>query len=314
MRLLGPFGSLLPRPPMMVARQHAPRSITLPADFVAVPPLQRFGIVTPSFNQGQFIGRTIESVLRQDYANLAYHVQDGGSTDETVAVLGDSGVSWTSEPDAGQADAINRGFVGMTCDIMAYLNSDDILLPGTLAYVAEAFKIHPDVDIIYGNRIFIDQNGDEIGRAVLPGHDAEALRHVDIVPQETMFWRASVWDAVGPFDPSLRFALDWDFLLRAQQAGFKLMHLPRFLGGFRVHGDQKTTVMSDVGNREIAMLKRAHAGSSGRVETLRRLAPYLARQLACHWLYRLGLARGDDQRGSPAPGQPGLSTPGQVRP
>lgn len=293
MRLLGPLGFLLPRPPMMVSRQHAPRAIALPRDFSAEPPFPRIGIVTPSFNQAGFIGHTIESVLGQDYPNLIYHVQDGASSDETVDILRRSKASWTSQPDSGQADAINRGFANMDCEIMAYLNSDDILLPGALAYVAQAFKRHPDVDIVYGDRIFIDQDGYEIGRAVLPGHDPEALLHVDIVPQETMFWRASVWDAVGPFDQNFRFALDWDFLLRAQKAGFKLKHLPRFLGGFRVHGSQKTSTISDVGNQEIEALRRANVRRPGRIEALRRLAPYLASQLACHWMYKFGLSRRD---------------------
>lgn len=289
MRLLGPFGALLPRPPMMIARQHAPRPLKLPEQFPAVPPYPTIGIVTPSFNQADFIASTIRSVLDQNYPNLIYYVQDGASTDGTIDVLGSSKVSWRSEADSGQADAINRGFSGICCDIMGYLNSDDILLPGSLAYVAQAFNDHPDADIVYGNRIFIDRNGDEIGRAVLPAHDADAFRHIDFVPQETMFWRASVWDAVGPFDERLRFALDWDFLLRAQNAGFKLVHLPRFLGGFRVHGEQKSATIADVGNREIAGLKSRHALRPGRAEELRRLLPYMARQWTHHWWYRSGI-------------------------
>ena len=139
------------------------------------PPL--IAIVTPSLNQGGLIAATIDSVLSQNYPNLAYHIQDGGSNDETIAVLKSYGnkIQWQSEPDAGQANAINLGFRKISGDIMAYLNSDDTLLPGTLSYVARIFDENPFLDFIYGHRIFIDIRGFEIGRCVLPSHDPEAL-------------------------------------------------------------------------------------------------------------------------------------------
>jgi hypothetical protein len=99
-------------------------------------------------------------------------------------------------------------------EIMAYLNSDDILLPGTLAYVARVFAADPAVDIIYGHRICIDEEGMEIGRWLLPKHDREAIKWFNYNPQETMFWRRRVWDALGGLDETFRFAVDWDFILR----------------------------------------------------------------------------------------------------
>ena len=123
------------RPPMWTYEQHPPRALDLESSpsvpaLPAQPP--RIAIVTPSFNQGQFLRATIDSVLDQNYPNLFYHVQDGGSNDRSVEILKSYGdrISWRSEPDAGQADAINKGFAGVECDIMAYLNSDDTLLPG----------------------------------------------------------------------------------------------------------------------------------------------------------------------------------------
>jgi len=110
---------------------------------------------------------------------------------------------------------------------MAYLNSNDTLLPGTLSYVARFFRDRPDVDIVYGHRIFVNEDGLETGRAVFPPHDAKALQYLGYVPQETMFWRRRVWDKIRPIDQSFRFALDWDFMLRAQQQGFTLVRLPR---------------------------------------------------------------------------------------
>src|SRR3954470_14038515 len=132
------------RPPMWTFEQHPPQPLDM-SKLPAAPALPkqppRIAIVTPSFNQGHFLRATIDSVLGQDYPRLFYHVQDCASADETVDILKSYGerISWRSEADGGQSDAINRGFQGVDCDIMAYLNSDDTLLPGTLAYVANFF-------------------------------------------------------------------------------------------------------------------------------------------------------------------------------
>ena len=175
---------------------------------------------------------------------------------------------------------------------MAYLNSDDMLLPGTLAYVARAFEAMPDVDVVYGHRIFVDRDGLETGRAVLPAHDAKAIRWADYIPQETLFWRRRVWNAIKPFDETFHYALDWDFILRAQAAGFKLKRLPRFLACFRVHESQKTSMQYERGRQEMQRLRRRHVGfEPTQWQVQRAIAPYLTRQLATHWMYRLGLLR-----------------------
>ena len=102
---------------------------------------------------------------------------------------------------------------------MAWINSDDFYLPGALAFVADYFAWHPDVDVLYGHRVLVDEQSREIGRWFLPKHDPEVLRLNDFVPQETLFWRRRIWDRVGGIDPSYKFALDWDLLLRFQAAG-----------------------------------------------------------------------------------------------
>jgi glycosyltransferase involved in cell wall biosynthesis len=277
----------------MVFQQYAPRTLKFSSVYrnTAPPdPAPRITIVTPSFNQAHFIGATIESVLGQGYPNLAYHVQDGGSTDNTSSLLKRLGppVTWASAPDDGQANAINRGFSKVEGDIMSYLNSDDLLTPGTLAYIARFFSANPGVDIVYGHRIFIDAGGREIGRAVLPPHDAEALKWFDYVPQETLFWRRRVWTALGGIDESFRFAMDWDFILRAQAAGMTFKRLPRFLGCFRVHIRQKTTAMLDIGSKEMAILRQRQMGripSDGEVRD--NMKPYLRRHVIVHRLYKL---------------------------
>jgi glycosyltransferase involved in cell wall biosynthesis len=249
-------------------------------------------MVTPSYNHAQYLGTTIESIVSQGYPKLHYHVQDGASIDGTLDLLKSNGggISWKSEPDKGQSNAINLGFAGVDSEIMAYLNSDDMLLPGTLAYVANYFMSHPDVDIVYGHRVFIDREGLEVGRAVLPPHDGKALQFADYIPQETMFWRKRVWDSVGPIDESFQYAMDWDFILRAQAAGFKFVRLPRFLACFRIHDAQKTAATYAIGVREMGILRRRVLGfDPTHIQIRRAIAPYLVKQLAYHYGYRLGL-------------------------
>jgi glycosyltransferase involved in cell wall biosynthesis len=285
------------RPPIWTFEQYLPRKLSIHSSYSEEqPPVEppSFAIVTPSYNQGPYLKATIGSVLDQCYPRLHYHVQDGGSIDQTAEILQSFGrqVSWRQEPDSGQAQAINRGFAKSNGEIMAYLNSDDMFLPGTLAYVARMFRASPDVDVVYGHRIFVDRDGYEIGRAVLPGHDAKSLCWADYVPQETLFWRRKVWESVGPLDETFHYALDWDFILRAQTAGFKFKRLPRFLACFRVHDLQKTSLTYDVGREEMQRLRLRHLGfmpTQRQVELA--IAPYLARQLAVHSMYRAGLIR-----------------------
>ncbi len=233
--------------------------------------------------------------MQQNYPKLAYIVQDGGSADATTKVLQSYGdkLRWRSESDAGQANAINRGFREVTGDIMGYLNSDDTLLPGTLAYIARAFSADPKLDVVYGHRIYIDFHGFEIGRCILPPHDEDTLKWADYIPQETLFWRRRVWDAVGPIDESFDFALDWDFVLRAQTAGFRFKRMPRFLACFRFHDRQKTDGMiAEVGADEMRRLRARHLGDApGQYEIRRAITGYLLRQMLFDWAYRLGLAR-----------------------
>lgn len=279
---------------------HAPRPLRVPESYhrtrpPAHPP--RFSIVTPSFNQGRFLEATIRSVLDQNYPNLEYVVQDGGSTDDSVAVIERYRSRLTfaeSRPDRGQAHAINLGFAhAATGEIMAYLNSDDLLLPGTLNSVADFFARHPDVDVVYGHRVIIDEDGQEVGRWVLPPHSDTMLIWADYVPQETLFWRRRIWErAGGQIDESFHFALDWDLLLRFRDQGAKFVRLPRFLGAFRVHGRQKTT--AELTERGVPEMNRLRQRVHGRVPSLddirRHMRGYMLRHVWHHWLYRLGLA------------------------
>lgn len=276
--------------------QHAPRPLRLPEHYAsAVPPAAapRFSIVTPSFGQAQFIERTIQSVLGQSYPNLEYRVQDGGSKDGTVGILeryASRLAGWESRPDSGQSEAINRAFAATTGEIMAWINSDDLLLPGALACVADYFVRHPEVDVVYGHRILIDENDDEIGRWMMPAHDDEVLSWADYVPQETLFWRRRIWDkAGGRVDESFRFAMDWDLLVRFRDAGARFARLPRFLGGFRIHPHQKTSAaISDIGFKEMDRIRSRALGRVPRpLEIRKAVLPYLLKHAAVDLGWRI---------------------------
>lgn len=226
--------------------------------------LPSISLVTPSFQQGQFLERTIKSVVSQNYPKLEYVIQDGGSDDGSAEIIQryqNKLTYWSSEPDQGQADAIKKGFNHTSGEIMAWLNSDDLLLPGVLSFIGEYFAKHPEVDVLYGNRVIIDAVDREIGRWVIPGHDPEVLAWADYVPQETLFWRKRLWDEVGGLDTSFQFALDWDLLLRFQNAGATFACLPDYLGCFRVHDEQKTShALESVGYQEMLRLRERHNG------------------------------------------------------
>jgi glycosyltransferase involved in cell wall biosynthesis len=199
--------------------------------------------------------------------------------------------------DTGQADALNRAFRLTTGEIMGYLNSDDLLLPGSLAYVSRFFADNASIDVIYGHRMLVDENDCLIGSWVMPSHSSRALRLADYIPQETLFWRRRIWNAVGEsFATHLAYALDWELLLRFQTAGARIVRVPRFLGAFRVHPGQKSTHENSRRLTEEAELRRnLHARTLSEREVLIRLAPYLARHLAAHVRERLAAAmRTDD--------------------
>lgn len=282
-------------PRLGILRHHSPEQMRLPTNYLRVDPPRNaptISIVTPSYEQGRYLARTVYSVLSQNYPRLEYRVQDGGSSDETREVLEQldgSPIDWACEPDEGQADAINRGFAQTSGEIMAYLNSDDLLLPGSLAYVAGYFASHPEVDAVYGHRIVIDEYDSEIGRWVLPPHDDEVLTVVDYIPQETLFWRRELWERAGAhIDSSLKFAIDWDLLLRFREAGARMVRLPRFLGAFRVHAEQKTGRQQLLCDSESELLRRRVLGRAmSEEEVSARARRYLRRHVLHHTLHRL---------------------------
>ncbi len=175
--------------------------------------LPRISLVTPSFNQGEFIRDTVESVLSQQYPDLEYRVVDGGSKDETVSILESYGpdLLWTSEKDAGQGNAINKAFARATGEIISYLNSDDTYLPGTLHYVGEFFASHPEVDVIYGDGYFMDGQGEVLEPYPTRYFNWETFAEECYICQPTVFFRRRVLTEVGLMDQDLQFCMDYDF-------------------------------------------------------------------------------------------------------
>lgn len=255
--------------------------------------LPTVSIVTPSYGQAGFIAQTMDSVLNQGYPKLEYFVQDGGSDDGTVDILERYAPrlsGWESAPDNGQSQAINLGFAKTHGEIMAWLNSDDLLMPGTLFHVAAYFARHPEVDVVYGHRILIDEEGREIGRWILPRHDDAVLAWADFIPQETLFWRRRIWErAGGCIDETFRFAMDWDLLLRFRNAGARMKRLPCFLGAFRIHGAQKTSAaIHEVGMQEMQRLRTRELGRAVDYREIRRaLLPYLLAHVGTDVLTRM---------------------------
>ena len=219
--------------------------------------LPSIGIVTPSYNQASFLENTIRSVLDQNYPFLSYAVVDGGSKDGSCEIIERhrSSLAYAvSEPDSGQSDAIVKGLKRISGDILAYLNSDDILAPGALYAVGAFFRDHPEVDAVYGHRIIIDEKSKEIGRWILPKHRNFFTKYFDYVPQETLFWRRKIYEKIGGIDPAFHYAMDWDLILRMQAGGARIKRLPFFLGCFRAHESQKSQAWADTGRTEVEQL------------------------------------------------------------
>ena len=208
--------------------------------------LPKITIVTPSYNQGEFLEETIRSVILQGYENLEYIVIDGGSTDNSLEIIHkyqDHLNYWVSEPDKGQADAINKGFNLATGDIFAFLNSDDVYLPETLAKVGRFFAENSQIYFLCGQTEFIDQ--ESLSTQGFPELFQVEINDITMtqtchIAQPSTFFRASAWQKIGNFDQSLHYCFDYDFWLRAYLAGCKFSQSKEIFSQFRIHDASKT--------------------------------------------------------------------------
>ncbi len=250
----------------------------------------KISLVTPSFNQAQFIRRTIDSVLDQrgDF-ELDYRVVDGGSTDGTLEILKGYGdrLRWQSERDEGQVDAINKGLRAATGDVVGWLNSDDVLMPGALARVAEAFTAHPDHEWMHGRCVIIDADDREVRRWVSAYKDFRARHHTfenflteNYVSQMTAFWRRSAHAEVGYLDPAIRFAFDYDLFVRLAARG-EPIYVEEPIACFRWYETSKSG-----GGFVIQMAETAQIGAHHREATAWTRARAWAKKLAIINIYR----------------------------
>lgn len=226
--------------------------------------LPSISLVTPSLNQGRFVRETLQSALGQGYPALDLFVQDGGSTDDSLAVLEElrGRVEFVSERDAGQADAINRGLARVSGEVLGYLNSDDLLLPGALEAVGAAFAHDPRLRLVYGRAIYVDETGRRLGPCLTQPWSRERLADYCFVAQPAAFFRRSLWEEIGPFDVSLHHTMDYDFWLRASEklGGDEVAYLDRELAACRMHGDAKTVAGWDRALAEIFDLVKRRTG------------------------------------------------------
>lgn len=222
----------------------------------------KISIVTPSFNQDQFLEQTILSVLGQNYPNLEYIIIDGGSTDNSIDIIKkyESNLTyWRSQKDKGQADAINIGFELCTGDILYWLNSDDILMPGILTKISYIFEINK-CQIITGDCIHFKES-DEDGVISTGSNTFKYFKDLnlldgDIITQPSTFWTRKTWEKVGLLNIRYNYVFDWEWFIRAYKLDVEILLLNRAISLYRIHDAQKTNVLSLKRHSEILDIYR----------------------------------------------------------
>ena len=239
--------------------------------------LPRITVVTPSFNQAQFLERTLNSVLSQGYADLEYLVLDGGSTDGSAAILeryADQLAFWRSAPDRGQAAALREGFARATGEVLCWINSDDTLERGALERVGRLFAERPEVDLVYGGLRSIDAHDRRLFTQWAALDLPTLVYESAFTSQPASFWRRAVYEKAGGVDESYRFAMDYDLLIRMLLAGARPLKIRPVLASYRIHPATKSSNLQKVSAEEVARTIARHGlarGSSASL-TLRKYA------------------------------------------
>jgi GT2 family glycosyltransferase len=198
-------------------------------------------IVTPSFNQARYLEATIQSVLSQEYPHIEYIVIDGASSDDSVEIIKKYKkrlAYWVSEKDNGQADAINKGFARAKGDIFAWLNSDDYYLPKAISAAVKIFEENPDVVLVYGDMLAVDEYGQTINVLKYKQLSLEDLCCFQIIGQPAVFFRREAFEEAGGLDTAFHFLLDHHLWIRIAQQG-KILHVPQTWAVARYHAEAK---------------------------------------------------------------------------
>ncbi|MDD4762026.1 MAG: glycosyltransferase family 2 protein [Candidatus Pacebacteria bacterium] len=239
------LNELPPPPPGKKGWPWTAESTQLPDTMADGLPWPKISIITPSLNQGQFIEETIRSVLLQGYPNLEYLIIDGGSTDESIQIIKkyQKWLSyWISEPDNGQANAINKGFKKASGDIVAWLNSDDYYEKKSLMHIAREFN-DSHYGFVYGDTRIVDEFGHTLSFFLAREFSYKDELFHNHVPQQSCFWRRSVFADSGYLDESYHFTMDYDFWIRCGLKE-KFKYVPILLANSRWHRDAKSATQS----------------------------------------------------------------------
>lgn len=236
----------------------------------------KISVVTPSYNQGQFLERTILSILNQNYPNLEYIIMDGGSTDGSVDIIKKYEAylaGWVSEKDEGQADAVRKGFGRCSGQLLAFFNSDDVYLPGTLLRVGRVFRANPAIGVVYGNKYLIDKYDQIVGERRLTAYVPYLSKFGMLyggfgIYQPAAFWTRHVYQRVGGIDPAFEFAMDTDLTLRIALAGARFQFLREFFMASRIHTDSKTSTIRHVARKEGQVIRERYCRYSSRLLSL----------------------------------------------
>jgi glycosyltransferase involved in cell wall biosynthesis len=257
-------------------------------------------IVTPSLNQGRFLGEALESVRLQNHSCIEHLVLDGGSTDETLGLLQSldglrdwSHLRWLSGPDGGQSEALNRGFAQAKGDIIGWLNSDDRYRPVCFNHVVRAFEENPGVDIFYGDYTSIDEDGKlletrreiEFNRFVLLHH------RVLYIATTATFFRRRIFEEGNWLKEDLHYAMDYEFFLRLVEKGYCIRRIPQVIADFRLHPESKSCSMRRFQLREKSGIMRTFSAITRKCRSpLLRSVVFLALQVAAalmRWFEKL---------------------------
>ena len=226
-------------------------------------------VITPTLNQARFIRHTLQSVRDQRYAEVEHIVVDGGSSDETLEILKmqrqQPRFRWTSEPDAGMYDAVNKGLRMARGEILAYLNSDDFYLPWTIQAAVDYLQAHPEVDLVYGDYMSIDEASGNWLLLLQPPYTRGYIRRTGFIPQPTVFWRRALYERLGEFDATLQYVGDCDYWMRAGAVS-TIGKLDEVLAVDRIQQDAKRSREPAPLVAELELVRRRHSrgGDRGR--------------------------------------------------
>lgn len=204
-------------------------------------PTPLVSVVTPSYNQADFLEQTLLSVLEQDFPHIEYLVADGGSTDGSVEIIkkyADRLAWWVSEKDRGQGEAINKGLTRARGEIFAWLNSDDYYLPGAVSSAVEVFKANPDALLVYGNMLAVDGNGQTLNVLKYGQYALEDLLCFQIIGQPAVFFRREAYESAGKLDVTFHYMLDHHLWIRIARQG-RIVHVPQVWAAARFHPQAK---------------------------------------------------------------------------